>query len=1231
MEFDGVIGNDFIAKFHAHLDYFGRTITLPLMSLYKKDLSIDAAASLTNQNVLDKVLQIVPPLAKTKQSHMMSAIIPARSEKLISIKTDRNSDCLILGTEIQHQVYLGSSLSSSVDNSILVTILNANDKDVTVDAEHICNHVHNIDDYEIFNLDNTEVSPTNVDPNRLENLENSLKLDHLNEEERSSILTICRNYHDIFHLPSDTLTVTTATTHKIPMLPDSGIVFKKQYSRPRWEWEIINDHVDQLMRDNRIVPSSSPYNSPVLVVPRKGPKRWRVVVDFRSLNLQTVGDAYPLPNIDDILQQLGNTNYFSVIDMAEGFNQVSMDPEDAQKTAFTSPFGHHEFRVMPFGLKGAPARFQRLMDHVLLGLQGIKCFVYVDDLVLYAQTLEEHNSKLIEIFDRFRLHNLKIQTDKCEFLKDEIVYLGHTITKEGVSPNPGKIQAVIDYPVPTTTKQVKQFVALCSYYRKFVLNFSEIAAPLNELLKKDVKFHWTPFHAESFEELKRRLTSAPVLVHPDYTQDFILTTDASDNAIGGVLSQGKIGEDRPIAYASRRLNPAEKRYPTIDKELLAVVAMCKHFRHFLYGRRFIIYTDHRPLVWLFNVKDLNSRLTKFRLKLEEYDYEIRYKPGKQNTNADALSRIPYSDAEAIVNHCQKFLFMQTRSATRAEQAQKELFNSLVQDETLETREVSDNKSETTDDESEITDDESELTDDQPNVITPCNDSPLVDEYLFETRTFLETQNKSYADFLNFQPDNPKYIYDDPSIFQVQSKDDYSVLIVQHPEMIHATFLVKNKIKPDFFTNLKTGNIKHVSNNLAIMYAQIEPNEIGFYQLAQIRQNFDTQTHSNLTLGIFDQRPEVKVFIKQVLLYFFDRIDIKITLFTHNIIEIKSKFDIVDIIKEFHESPLGGHQGMNRTISRIKLYYYWPGMAKDVGQFIQSCPSCQRNKVSKINKVPMKITTTASKPFEQIFLDIVGPLPLSIQQNRYILTFQDNLTKFSGAIPLANQEAETIAEHFVTEIVCRFGIPQSIATDQGQNFLAECFAHVCKLLRAHKIKTSPYRPQSNPVERIHRGLAEYLRHFIDKDKYDWCSWLPYAMFVYNTTPHTSTNYTPFELLFGYVADLPSTLRNKPDLCYNYDTYANIMKTKFQHTHEIARKNILQNKEKSKKTYDINSSPVIFEVGEQVLLRNEKRTNKFSEIWEGPYEVLEILSPENTIIKIKNKRKTIHNNRLKNFIQ
>jgi hypothetical protein len=252
------------------------------------------------------------------------------------------------------------------------------------------------------------------------------------------------------------------------------------------------------------------------------------------------------------------------------------------------------------------------------------------------------------VFDRFRESNLKLKPEKCEFLRKEVSYLGHVISENGVLPDETKTKVIYEFPSPQTVKQLRSFLGLMSYYRRFIQGFSKLAAPLHKLLKKDAIYEWTDEQERAFRSLKSKLTSPPILRYPDYSRRFILTTDASNEGLGAVLSQGEIGKDLPVAFASRSLNKAERNYSTTEKELLAIVWGVRYFRPYLYGTKFTVVTDHKPLMWIMRVKDPGSRLLKWRIKLEEYDYDIVFKTGASSTNAEALSRINRLIADKLV-------------------------------------------------------------------------------------------------------------------------------------------------------------------------------------------------------------------------------------------------------------------------------------------------------------------------------------------------------------------------------------------------------------------------------------------------------------------------------------------------------------------------------------------------------------------------------------------------------
>uniref|UniRef100_A0ABD2WDP4 RNA-directed DNA polymerase n=1 Tax=Trichogramma kaykai TaxID=54128 RepID=A0ABD2WDP4_9HYME len=351
-------------------------------------------------------------------------------------------------------------------------------------------------------------------------------------------------------------------------------------------------------------------------------------------------ECYPLPLTVVILERLASAKYISCIDLRNGFHQIAMDENSAHKTGFAGPNGIYEFKRLAMGIKSGPAVFSRAMSLALAGLQGTELEIYLDDVMVHGETLEEHNVQFKRMLDRFKAVNMSIEPKKCQMLKKDAHILGYIVGHAKIRMDRTKIAAMSDFPIPTERKKLKQFLGLTGYYRKFIKNYASIVRPLQQLLKKTVKYEWGEAQCHAFAEIKQRMCEYPVLRNPDLSQDFILTCDASEFAISAILGQGKIGSDHDCAYASRCLTGAELRYPTYDKELLAIVFGKEQFYYYLWGCKFTVYTDHQALVHFHNTKKPDLRFNRLKAELRGYDFDIVYRRGLTNANADALSRSP---------------------------------------------------------------------------------------------------------------------------------------------------------------------------------------------------------------------------------------------------------------------------------------------------------------------------------------------------------------------------------------------------------------------------------------------------------------------------------------------------------------------------------------------------------------------------------------------------------------
>lgn len=640
----------FIYKFHNHFDGL---IGLDLLTKWEAKIDLKKLC-LSTKSAINPIL-----LYDSRSVNLYEDIIPANSTKLVRIPINAPDSDVYIPEQILSNCIVHECITSVCHSRGYLEIENSTDNDV----------IFSLDRPAYAELCNLECAPFDQPSARTKAVLSRLRTDHLNDEERANLMALCTKYADVFYLEGENLTFTNQIKHRI-RTTDEIPVHTKSYRYPFVHRQEVSDQIDKMLTQGIIRPSESAWSSPIWVVPKKadasGKQKWRLVIDFRKLNEKTIDDKYPIPNITDVLDKLGKCQYFTTLDLASGFYQVEMDPADITKTAFNVEHGHFEFLRMPMGLKNSPSTFQRVMDNVLRGLQNQICLVYLDDIIVFSTSLQEHMTNLEKVLQRLKESNFKVQMDKSEFLKLETAYLGHVISNEGVKPNPDKIAAIEKYPIPKTPKEIKQFLGLLGYYRKFISDFARITKPLTQCLKKGKKITFDPEYVKSFEKCKTLLTNDPILQYPDFTKEFVLTTDASNVAIGAILSQGPIGSDKPVSYASRTLNDSELNYSTIEKELLAIVWATKYFRPYLFGRKFKVLSDHKPLQWIMNLKEPNSRLTRWRLKLSEYDFTVVYKKGKANTNADALSRIEIHNEEAsslVVNPSKQPVADDDQSAT----------------------------------------------------------------------------------------------------------------------------------------------------------------------------------------------------------------------------------------------------------------------------------------------------------------------------------------------------------------------------------------------------------------------------------------------------------------------------------------------------------------------------------------------------------------------------------------
>lgn len=464
--------------------------------------------------------------------------------------------------------------------------------------------------------------------------------------QREKLMQLLVEYTDIISTSEYDVGRTHLIAHEI-VTGDAAPRRRHPYRLSPTELTKVESLIDRLKQHQLIRDSSSPWAAPIVIV-RKKDGSLRFCCDWRDLNAVTRKDGYPLPRIDATLDRLCGMRFFTSLDFTQGYYQVPMHPDSIEKTAFVTPTGQYEFLVTGMGLTGAPATFQRLMHRMLGNLLFTNCLAYLDDVCVFSKTFEQHVDDLKQVFDRIRLAGLKIKPEKCMLATDSMKFLGHVISEKGIECDPSKVEKVQTWPIPKSKADVKSFLGFCSYYRRFIPDFSHIAYPLTQLTSEYATYEWTDSEQHAFEQLKAFLITAPILVLPDFTKPFIVCTDASGVGLGAILKQkDDKGRERVIAYASRTLLPAERRYTTSERECLALIFATKVFRPYLYGSKVTVYTDHSALTSLRNVKNPNGRLARWNLYLRDFDLMIAYKKGRANTDADALSRRGESEGRPL--------------------------------------------------------------------------------------------------------------------------------------------------------------------------------------------------------------------------------------------------------------------------------------------------------------------------------------------------------------------------------------------------------------------------------------------------------------------------------------------------------------------------------------------------------------------------------------------------------
>ena len=919
----------------------------------------------------------------------------------------------------------------------------------------------------------------------------------LNQGQRHQLGALLEEFSDVFAANEDDLGCTQSVVHRIKLEDQRPVKLPYRRIPPAFIQE-VKDHLQQLLQQGVIRESNSPYSSAV-VLARKKSGALRMCVDYRLLNQRTVKDSFPLPRIDECLDNLSGARLFSTLDLKSAYAQVPIAEEDKYKTAFSTPLGLFEYNRMPYGLCNSPASFQRLMMTIFRQELHDQILIFLDDLLIFSRTFEEHLGKLRTVLSRLRMHNLKVEPAKCHLFQREVTYLGHKISKEGISTEDIKIETIRDWPAPTCPSEVLTFVSMAGYYRRFIPNFSQRSLPLYKLVNADpnkgkkkkpfrkwnkelVPWDWTQECDAAFKDLKLALTSAPILGFADFSSPFTLETDASYQGLGAVLSQLQDGKPRVIAYASRALRGAEKnhvRYNSMKLELLALKwAVTEKFRDYLLGNQFVVLTDNNPLKYIMTTAKLGAVEQKWVSELSRFNFEVRYRSGRRNGNADALSRRPHP----------------------------EVSENLEDSGELDVADVAAVMGLTT------------LPEDLRKT---CSDIPF-------TAIMAETQVEC--------PTTP--------VFPSLTKLELSELQQKDPHLGRVIHLLRT-----FGSSLDRKKLQKENPVVKTILRQAE--KLEFREGTLQRRITDPKSQEEVCQVVLPQ-------------------------------SLRST-----ILEGLHNNM--GHQGIERTEALLRQRCYWPRLHSDVCDWIHNCTRCALAKPpNKEIRTPMK-SISASRPLEVVSIDFTLLEPASNGMEN-VLVITDVFSKFAVAVPTRNQKASTTAQVLVKEWFLKYGPPERIHSDQGRNFESKLVEELYRLYNIRRSHTTPYYPRGNgQCERFNRTLHLLLSTLTPEQKKRWPEHLGLVVAYYNSTPHASTGFSPFYLMFGRNCKLPTDFLLGTDENYNTN-WVQDHGARLKQAHEIANRNVLDSQERRKRSYDIKARDWSLPVGTRVFILDHSQIGR-----------------------------------------
>lgn len=1083
-------------------------------------------------------------------------------EKVFTIRTD--IPMLAKGKTLDCGLHIADTIVSSERN--MISVYNASSKIINLPALDV--EMEPLGNYNIYKINDlagfSDFHTQQECENRVEVILNSLDLSHCNKQELNIIKKLITSYHDIFHLEGDGLTFAKDGEHHMYTKPGTNPVNTKQYRIPHGQKPLVREKIAEMLRQGIIERSTSMWNSPILLVPKKSStdkKEYRFCIDFKNVNKVCETRTFPMPNLEEELGKMYGSIYFSGLDIATAFHQMKLKLTDKEKTAFTAENQKYHFNRMPFGLAGSPITWQEYITNLLGELLNKHVMAYMDDILAHNPTLKSHVETLINIFDRLRASGLKLNLSKTKLFCKQIEYLGHIIDADGVKPSHKNIEAIQNVPTPKNVKEIQRFLGMASYFRKFISLFAKKAHPLNALCKKDVQFEWTSKCEEAFQSLKNALTTKPVLAFPDYTKKFYISTDASNYAVGGYISNDPPPHDKPIEYFSKTLNPAQKNYSTTHKELLAIILAIEQFRHFIWGKPFVLYTDHQALTYLFNQNKVGSRLLRWKLTLAEYDFEIIYRKGSHNTVSDCLSRIEPT-VSVNVSH------LITNTATKA------IMQAITRSRSKESALIGNEKPKS------------------PSFNIHEDPGVSFDTQKYEKILFMVdgAQNLSFKKLQTAI--KQKIAITTMTPYKLCALNEhFTLMVVPKMNLNHET--LAEKLKPFLFE----------CQNIAAERIAINCSLSTFGAYRQLK----------LTIGEIFKTANIAVSL-------FSCTQLEIT----NVEEIN---EILKTYHTSILGGHKGVERMKSTIKKFFCWPSMNTDIKRYVENCTICEKTKINRHTHTPLQITSVANAPFEKIYIDFVGEINPnssdghkyiMTASCDLTKYVVM---KATYDSTAITAAKTIVEEICLTFnFPKIIVSDNGPAFISETFRQ------MAKLLEIKHVKTCPYHPQ--SNGSIERYHRTLGQYIRAYTQKNPQSWHKFLPYFCFSYNTSVHTTTGFAPHTLIFGFDLEIPiSVVKSRPSYnydTYHNELLTNLREAHAKIKERIQERKM---KNKALYDRRTQKAGLEVKRNDLVLLFNDAKKHKFANKYTGPYRVEEVVSPAVTKIRKNGKAIIIHNDKLK----